>query len=39
MPKSKNAKQTMIKIWQSRLNKHAVLQVFSKPPKILQAKG
>ena len=29
----------MIKIWQSRLNKQAVLQVFSKPPEILQAKG
>ena len=37
MPKSKM--QSKLKIEQSQLNMQAILQVFSKPPKILLARG
>ena len=39
MPKKLNAKQTVIKIGKSQPSMQAVLQVFSKPPKILPARG
>ena len=39
MPKSKMQSRTVIKIGQSQLNMRAVLQVFSRHPKILLARG
>ena len=39
MPKSKMQSRTVIKIGQSQLNMRAVLQVFSRYPKILLARG
>ena len=39
MSKSKCKANCRIKIGQSQLNMQAILQVFSKPPMILQARG